>query len=146
MVAKDWAHEEGVDLASWIPRWRCQAWEVNLGAGSGVTGLVEGVRPKEFFMAAASPCWSRRLGTPYEIKTAGTILFMEDVAAKPYPDRSHADAIEAGRQIWRCARHCFRRDAGLLQTANQEYTLEEVVMRIVGDLGIPVAYGVGPDT
>jgi muramoyltetrapeptide carboxypeptidase len=28
------------------------------------------------------------------------------------------------------------------QSANQEYTLQEVIMRIVGDLGIPVAYGV----
>jgi muramoyltetrapeptide carboxypeptidase len=32
-------------------------------------------------------------------------------------------------------RDCF-------QTANQGYTLEEVVLRIVGDLGVPVAYGV----
>ena len=24
------------------------------------------------------------LGTPYEIRTAGTILFIEDIAAKPY--------------------------------------------------------------
>jgi muramoyltetrapeptide carboxypeptidase len=29
-----------------------------------------------------------------------------------------------------------------LQTANQGYTLEEVVLRIVGSLGVPVAYGV----
>ena len=29
-----------------------------------------------------------------------------------------------------------------LQTASQGYTLEEVVLRIVGDLEIPVAYGV----
>ena len=29
-----------------------------------------------------------------------------------------------------------------LQTANQGYTLEEVILRIVGKLGVPVAYGV----
>ena len=29
-----------------------------------------------------------------------------------------------------------------LQNANQGYTLEEVILRIVGELGIPVAYGV----
>ena len=29
-----------------------------------------------------------------------------------------------------------------VQTANQGYTLEEVVLRIVGELGVPVAYGV----
>ena len=27
------------------------------------------------------------------------------------------------------------------QSANQEYTLQEVVARIVGDLGVPIAYG-----
>ena len=29
-----------------------------------------------------------------------------------------------------------------VQSANQDYTLQEVVTRIVGDLGVPVAYGV----
>jgi len=29
-----------------------------------------------------------------------------------------------------------------MQTANQSYTLEEVVLRVVGELGVPVAYGV----
>jgi muramoyltetrapeptide carboxypeptidase len=29
-----------------------------------------------------------------------------------------------------------------LQAANQAYTLQEVVLRIVGELGVPVAYGV----
>lgn len=28
------------------------------------------------------------------------------------------------------------------QTASQDYTLEEVVLRVVGELGIPVAYGI----
>ena len=28
-----------------------------------------------------------------------------------------------------------------VQTANQGYTLEEVVLRIVGELGVPIAYG-----
>ncbi len=28
-----------------------------------------------------------------------------------------------------------------VQAPNQGYTLEEVIMRIVGDLGVPVAYG-----
>ncbi len=29
-----------------------------------------------------------------------------------------------------------------MQTANQGYALEEVVLRVVGELGVPVAYGV----
>jgi muramoyltetrapeptide carboxypeptidase len=30
-----------------------------------------------------------------------------------------------------------------VQAPNQGYSLQEVVMRIVGDLGVPVAYGLG---
>jgi muramoyltetrapeptide carboxypeptidase len=29
-----------------------------------------------------------------------------------------------------------------MQAPNQHYSLQEVVMRVVGDLGIPIAYGV----
>src|ERR1700691_739077 len=43
MVAKDWAQEGGVDLASWQAVLTGTAgWELNLGAGSGASGLVEG--------------------------------------------------------------------------------------------------------
>jgi muramoyltetrapeptide carboxypeptidase len=82
------------------------------------------------------------LGTPYEIKTAGTILFLEDVAEKPYQiDRMLMQLKLAGK---------FKGVRGIVfgemrdcqQTANQGYTLEEVVLRIVGKLGVPVAYGV----
>jgi muramoyltetrapeptide carboxypeptidase len=31
---------------------------------------------------------------------------------------------------------------GCTQSPTQGYTLEEVVMRVVGDLGVPIAYGV----
>ena len=37
---------------------------------------------------------------------------------------------------------CSARCGIACRTANQGYTLEEVVLRIVGDLGVPVAYGV----
>src|SRR5580700_1054766 len=40
MVAKDWAHEDGVDVASWQAALSgAGTWELNLGAGSGVSGL-----------------------------------------------------------------------------------------------------------
>jgi muramoyltetrapeptide carboxypeptidase len=82
------------------------------------------------------------LGTPYEIRTAGTILFLEDVAEKPYQiDRmlmqlKLAGKFEGVRGI------VFGEMRDCLQATNQGYTLQEVVLRIVGDLGVPVAYGV----
>jgi muramoyltetrapeptide carboxypeptidase len=82
------------------------------------------------------------LGTPYEIHTEGTILFIEDVAAKPYQiDRmlmqlKLAGKFEGVRGI------VFGEMRDCLQIANQGYSLQDVVRRIVGQFGIPVAYGV----
>ena len=82
------------------------------------------------------------LGTPYEIRTAGTILFIEDIAAKPYQiDRMLMQLKLAGKLadvrgiVFGEMLDCVSRHK------DQGYTLEEVVMRVVGDLGVPVAYG-----
>src|SRR5580692_12661805 len=43
MVAKDWAHEDGVDSASWHAALAANAsWELAPDTASGVTGLVDG--------------------------------------------------------------------------------------------------------
>ena len=81
------------------------------------------------------------LGTPYEIRTEGTILFLEDQAAKPYQiDRmlmqlKLAGKFEGVRGI------VFGEMLDCMQNSQQGYALEDVDMRIVGDLGVPVAYG-----
>jgi len=142
MVAKDWAHADGIDLDSWQDALSGKAaWEVQVGAGSGVKGLVEGSAEGVLYGGCLSILVAS-LGTPYEIRTEDTILFLEDVAAKPYQiDRMLMQLKLAGKLngvrgiIFGEMRDCW-------QTANQEYTLEEVVLRIVGELGVPVAYGV----
>src|ERR1022692_2111969 len=114
-------------------------WDVVLGAG--VSGLVDGDAEGVLYGGCLSILVAS-LGTPYEIKTANTILFVEDLAAKPYQiDRmlmqlklaGHFDAV---RGI------VFGEMLDCVQTANQAYTLQDVVSRIVGDLGVPVAFGV----
>jgi muramoyltetrapeptide carboxypeptidase len=142
MVAKDWAHADGVDMASWQAALTGTApWELKLGPGSGVDGLVDGTAEGILYGGCLSLLVAS-LGTPYEIKTAGTILFLEDVAAKPYQiDRMLMQLKLAGK--FKDVRGIiFGQMRDCLQTANQGYKLEEVVLRIVGGLGIPVAYGV----
>ncbi len=141
MVAKDWLHEDGVDLTSWQAALAgTGAWEPNLGGGSGASGLVEGTAEGALYGGCLS-ILAASLGTPYEIRTEGTILFLEDLAAKPFQiDRMLMQLKLAGKLdgvrgiVFGEMLHC-------LQTANQGYTLEEVVLRIVGSLGVPVAYG-----
>jgi muramoyltetrapeptide carboxypeptidase len=141
MAAKDWAHTGGVDIASWQSALAGEnPWELNFVADSGVRGLVDGEAHGILYGGCLS-ILTASLGTPYEILTHGTILFLEDVAAKPYQiDRMLMQLKLAGK---------FQGVRGIIfgemldcrQTAYQSYTLEDVVTRIVGDLGIPVAYG-----
>lgn len=140
MVAKDWTHDDGVDLASWQAALSStEAWEVKLGAG--VSGLVEGQAEGVLYGGCLS-LLAASLGTPYEIKTVGTILFLEDLAAKPYQiDRMLVQLKLAGK-FEGVQGIVFGEMLDCVQTAGQGYTLEEVVLRIVGKLGVPVAYGV----
>lgn len=81
------------------------------------------------------------LGTPYEIETRDTILFIEDLAEPAFRiDRMLMHLKLAGKLegvrglIFGEMLQCGPRNG-------QDYTLQEVVERVVGDLGIPVAYG-----
>ncbi len=142
MVAKDWAHEDGVDLASWQAAVSGTAnWELNLGAGSGATGLMDGAGEGILYGGCLSILVAS-LGTPYEIKTAGTILFLEDVGAKPYQIDRMLMQLKLAGKLDGVRGIVFGEMRDCLQAANQGYTLQEVVIRIVDKLGVPVAYGV----
>jgi muramoyltetrapeptide carboxypeptidase len=142
MVAKDWLHEDGVDLASWQAALaETKAWEPDLGAGSGASGLVDGAAEGILYGGCLSILVAS-IGTPYEIKTAGTILFLEDLAAKPFQVDRMLMQLKLGGKLDGVRGIVFGEMRECMQTANQSYTLEEVVSRIVGGLGVPVAYGV----
>jgi muramoyltetrapeptide carboxypeptidase len=142
MVAKDWARDGGVDLPSWQAALAgAPTWEPDLDAGSGATGLVEGSGEGIFYGGCLSILIAS-LGTPYEIHTEGTILFLEDVAAKPYQIDRMLMHLKLAGKLNGVRGIAFGEMRDCVQIANQGYTLEEVVLRIVGDLGVPVAYGV----
>lgn len=140
MAAKDWAHEDGVDLASWQAAVSgTTAWDVALGAA--VSGLVEGDAEGVLYGGCLSILVAS-LGTPYEIKTAGTILFLEDLAAKPYQIDRMLMQLKLAGHLNAVRGIVFGEMLDCVQTANQGYTLQDVVTRIVGDLRVPVAFGV----
>jgi muramoyltetrapeptide carboxypeptidase len=142
MVTKDWAHADGVDLPSWQAALSSlEAWEPNLDAASGATALVEGTAEGILYGGCLSILVAS-LGTPYEIHTEGTILFLEDVAAKPYQIDRMLIQLKLAGKLTGVRGIVFGEMRDCLQTANQGYTLQEVILRIVGELGVPVAYGV----
>ena len=140
MAAKDWAHEGGVDLPSWQSAlYGNTPWDVSLNAG--VAGLIAGEAEGILYGGCLSLLVAS-LGTPYEIKTAGTILFLEDVGAKPFQIDRMLMQLKLAGKLDEVKGIVFGEMLDCLQTVNQDYTLQEVVMRIVGGLGIPVAFGV----
>jgi muramoyltetrapeptide carboxypeptidase len=141
MVAKDFGHPDGVEPNSWQNALSGNS-EWTLEAGTEVQSLVEGSAEGILYGGCLSILVAS-LGTPYEIQTAGTILFLEDVATKPFQiDRMLMQLKLAGKfigvrgiifgEMLNCVQNPGR---------DQGYNLEEIVVRIVGDLGVPVAYG-----
>jgi muramoyltetrapeptide carboxypeptidase len=140
MAAKDWAHDAGVDLRSWQAALSGDAaWVLPINAQ--VEGLADGEAEGILYGGCLSILVAS-LGTPFEIKTAGTILFLEDVAAKPFQIDRMLMQLKLGGYLKNVRGIVFGEMLDCRQTANQGYSLQDVVMRIVGDLGIPVAYGV----
>jgi len=141
MVTKDFGRINGVELNSWknalsgTSQWTV---EVNPEVKALVDGSAEGI-----LYGGCLSILVASFGTPYEIQTAGTILFLEDVAAKPFQiDRMLMQLKLAGKfdgvrgiifgEMIECVQNPGK---------DQGYALEEVVLRVVGDLGIPVAFG-----
>jgi len=141
MVTKDFAVADGVDLQSWnaaltgLPEW-----ELNLVPASRVKPLVPGSAQGTLYGGCLSMLVAS-LGTPYEVKTDGTILFIEDVAAKPYQVDRMLMQFKRAEKLANVKGIIFGEMLDCVQQKDQGYSLEEVVVRIIGDLGIPVAYG-----
>jgi muramoyltetrapeptide carboxypeptidase len=140
MVAKDWAHDDGIDIASWQAVLAGVPAELNLGADSGITGLANGAAGGILYGGCLSILVAS-LGTPYEIKTDGTILFLEDVTAKPFQIDRMLMQLKLAGKLNQVRGIVFGQMQDCVQAVNQGYTLQEVVLRILRPLGIPVAYG-----
>ena len=140
MAAKDWAHENGVDVEAWHSALsNAMPWDVPLN--DGVTALVDGEAEGVLYGGCLSILVAS-LGTPFAIQTEGTILFLEDLAAKPYQIDRMLMQLKLAGQLEKVRGIIFGEMLDCVQTANQGYTLQEVITRIVGDLNVPVAYGV----
>src|SRR5579862_983050 len=140
MAAKDWAHDGGVDLASWNSALSGTAsWDVPLNPG--VTALFDGEAEGVLYGGCLSILVAS-LGTPYAIHTEGKILFVEDVAAKPFQIDRMLMQLKLGGHLKHVRGIIFGEMLDCIQSSTQNYTLQEVITRIVADLNIPVAYGV----
>jgi muramoyltetrapeptide carboxypeptidase len=141
MVAKDFAHSDGIDLRSWEAALTAASeWTISFGTESGVKSLLAGSAEGMLYGGCLSMLVAS-LGTPYEIRTAGTILFIEDVAAKPYQIDRMLMQLKLAGKFEDVRGIIFGEMLDCAQNKDQDYTLEQVVLGVIGDLGVPVAYG-----
>ena len=139
MVTKDFALEGGVDQSSWEAT-MTGASEWSIPTDASVRPLMEGFAQGVLYGGCLSMLVAS-LGTPYEVRTAGTILFLEDIAAKPYQVDRMLMQLKLAGKLKDVRGFVFGEMIDCLQHKDQEYTLEEVILRVIGDLGVPVAYG-----
>ncbi|MES2223217.1 MAG: LD-carboxypeptidase [Acidobacteriota bacterium] len=139
MAAGDFARPNGVERASWqAALWQNHSWQV--GPEAGLRTLKAGRAQGKFYGGCLSMMVAS-LGTPYEIQTAGTILFLEDIGVKPYQmDRMLLQLRLAGKLsdvrgiVFGPMRDC-------VQPGNADELLDAVLLRVLEDFDGPVAIG-----
>lgn len=138
MLAKDFAGDSGVDESSWQAATSGAGnWKAGTrGVKTVVAGQAEGI-----LYGGCLSLLAASLGTPYEFKTEGTILFLEDVNTKPFQiDRMLMQLRLAGK-FKNVRGIIFGEMLDCIPPGKQSYALEEVVERALSDLEIPVAFG-----
>lgn len=143
MVAKDFARSDGVDVASWeAALTRASDWTLNFGPDSGAKALLPGSAEGVLYGGCLSMLVAS-LGTPYEIHTMGTILFLEDTGEKPYQIDRMLMQLKLAGKFAGVRGMVFGEMLDCPQNSNKDkdYTLEAVLLRAIGDLGVPAAYG-----
>jgi len=137
MVAKDLA-DGTFDLASWNSALGGQAgWTVN-------TSGMEVLRPGEARGRLYGGCLSmlvESLQTPFEIETRGTILFIEDVAEKPFRIDRMLWQLQMAGKLDDVRGFVFGEMLDCAPPAGESYTLQQVIMRLLAPYNVPIVYG-----
>lgn len=81
------------------------------------------------------------LGTPYEIQTEGSVLFIEDIATKPYQIDRMLMQLKLSGKLKGVRGICFGEMVDCSQPGGQDYTLVQSIRNVVADLRIPVGIG-----
>ena len=137
MVSKDIA-DGTFDLSSWKNALQGAAtWGVPT---SGVEVLHTGKAAGRLYGGCLSMLVAS-LGTPYEIQTEDSILFIEDIAEKPFRiDRMLMQLRLAGK-LEKVRGFVFGEMLDCAPPKGETYTLQQVIMRVLVPYNVPIIYG-----
>jgi muramoyltetrapeptide carboxypeptidase len=138
MVTKDFASTGGLELSSWNNATSgTNTWDVP-------TNNVEILRRGHARGKLYGGCLSMlaaSMGTPFEIQTDDTILFMEDIAAKPYQIDRMLMQLRLAKKFDRVRGFIFGEMVDCVQPSGQDYTLQQAIMRVLAGFDVPIIYG-----
>jgi muramoyltetrapeptide carboxypeptidase len=137
MVAKDIA-DGTFDLTSWKNALQGAAnWSVPT---AGVEVLRSGKGSGRLYGGCLSLLVAS-LGTQFEIQTDGCILFIEDIAEKPYRiDRMLMQMRLAGK-LEKVHGFVFGEMLDCAPPKGETYNLQQVIMRVLAPFNVPIIYG-----
>jgi muramoyltetrapeptide carboxypeptidase len=138
MVTKDFAVPSGVEASSWQNAVSgATSWNIPT---DGVRVLREGHAQGKLYGGCLSMLVAS-LGTQFAIDTENAILFIEDIGAKPYQiDRMLMQLRLAGK-LDRVRGLIFGEMVDCTQPNGQDYTLPEVILRVLECHELPIIYG-----
>ena len=102
------------------------------GSGASVSGVL---------MGGCLSIISAMMGTPDEIDTRGSILFLEDTSTKPFAIDRMLTQLRLAGKFADVRAIIFGEMLDCVQHANQGYRIEDVLRECTADLGVPVFFG-----
>lgn len=137
MVAKDIA-DAAFEQSSWNHALQgADSWEI---PAAGVEVLRAGRAQGRLYGGCLSMLVAS-LGTPFAIDTEGTILFIEDVAEKPFRiDRMLMQLHLAGK-LRGVRGFVFGEMLDCRPPEGESYTLQEVILLVLQPYNVPIVYG-----
>jgi muramoyltetrapeptide carboxypeptidase len=81
------------------------------------------------------------MGTPDELDTRGSILFLEDTATRPYAIDRMMQQLKLAGKLTEVHGIVFGEMIDCVQHADQGYRIQDVLAECTADLGVPVMFG-----
>jgi muramoyltetrapeptide carboxypeptidase len=140
MVAGDFARSGGVDEGNWRAAITSgESWKREFSTSElqvWRAGNAEGV-----LYGGCLSLLVASLGTPYEIHTEGTLLFIEDRAERPYRIDRMLMQLKLAGKFDGVKGIVFGEMIDCNEPGALDYTLQQVIMRVLDDVNVPVVFG-----
>jgi len=103
--------------------------------------LGSGARASGHLVGGCLSLIAAMMGTPDELDTRGSILFLEDTATRPYAIDRMLQQLKLAGKFAEVRGIVFGEMTDCIQHADQGYQIQEVLAECTADLGVPVMFG-----